>query len=77
MDVVIKGQVYARELDSPYVTRDGRTTMLVSLKSRCATCGASFGFTTTEWAMARGYLNRRCKTHKKPGKKVKSKTVSN
>ena len=77
MDVVIKGQVYARGLDSPHVTRDGRTTTLVGLKSRCAECGAPFEFTTTEWAMAKGNLNRRCQKHKKPGKKVKSKTVSN
>ncbi len=72
MELVIRGQIYERTLDRLHLTRDGRLVLVAGLRSRCATCGRSFEFTATEHAIAKGWVNRRCQVHKKPGSKVKT-----
>ena len=63
----VKGQTYERRGRVPHTTKDGREIDLQCLLSRCAHCGEVFVFTTTEDNIARGYINRRCTKHRRPG----------
>jgi hypothetical protein len=63
----VKGQLYERRGRIPHVTKDGREIDLTCLVSRCIDCGETFVSTTTEAAIAKGWVNRRCRKHKRPG----------
>lgn len=63
-----KGQRYEMLGLKTHVRKDGVPIYLVRWRSHCAECNKPFEFTFTinEWK----YPNRRCQTHKNPGKRV-------
>jgi hypothetical protein len=54
-----------------HVNRLGHESTLIVLQSRCADCGASFRFMTTEGCVKQRALSRRCELHKRPGVPVR------
>jgi hypothetical protein len=68
----VRGQTYECLGFQDYDRRDGGRSKLAVLWSECAECGAPFEFLTTQGAIRRGALNRRCPRHKHPGRKVRT-----
>ena len=54
-----------------HVNRSGHESTLIVLQSRCAECGASFRFMTTEGRAKQREVSRRCELHKRPGVPVR------
>jgi hypothetical protein len=66
------GQRYdIRDVLLDHVTIAGRTVELRLVESQCAECGAEFSFWMTDQTIERGWFNRRCNAHKRPGKRVR------
>lgn len=66
--MIIDGQRYvlvAQKLH--YRQSDGEPTTILVWESSCAECGVPFETTTP---LKVNYINRRCKKHRKPGRKV-------
>lgn len=60
------GQHYELVRVDNYVTKAGRFLKLATVRSRCADCGALFGF-KVPYRSKRISVNRRCDKHKRPG----------
>lgn len=69
--VTYHGQVYVVVGKRPYLRRDGVLTSLLVLGARCAVCGDWFEFSVAARSRLIG-LNRRCATHKAPGRRVQT-----
>jgi hypothetical protein len=68
--VFYKGQGYYALGTEPYTRRDGQPTTLQIWRSRCARCGEAFTFKRSAKAI-RFQPNRRCTTHRWPGRRVR------
>ena len=65
-----QGQRYELIESQEHVRRDGSPTRIFTWQSHCPDCGKPF---VIKSGMAIHHLNRRCDTHKKPGKPVSGK----
>jgi len=62
-----RGQLYKCIDAFPHVMRDGRSVMLLVIKSRCSDCCRTFEITETVRNFHRRKLLRRCEDCRKPG----------
>lgn len=65
-----RGQLYIVTGLRPHERRDGSRTTLADIGSHCAACGDWFAFHVPAKA-ARIVPNRRCATHRAPGRRVR------
>lgn len=68
-----RGQLYVVTSLRPHERRDGSRTVLADIGSHCADCGAWFAASVPATAtLARIVPNRRCATHRAPGRRVRT-----
>lgn len=68
-----RGQLYVVTGFRPYERRDGSLTVLADIGSHCADCGAWFAASVPATATAARIVpNRRCATHRAPGRRVRA-----
>ncbi len=65
--VTDRGQEYELIMTRPHRRKDGTPTVVLTWRSRCATCGEPFTVTT---GLSLKDLNRRCPRHHRPGLSV-------
>ena len=62
----LEGQSYVLVKTQPHTRCDGKSSVILTWRSQCLSCGADFEFTT---GLSLLYVNRRCPAHHAPGRR--------